>query len=597
MTQAPAPVLVESDEDLRSRGSRWLRALGRYIGPDAGVFERQLPFFLVFGVAMVVILFVPGVVTDRGRVVLAAGVAVAVLVSAWAVPWHRAHESAQMILPLMQLLAIALLRMGTGGNLSMFGSMVFIPIVLLAGRPSRLGALLGVLSVGVIVVVPVLLDPQAPVTGAAMGRSLFVMVVAGTITIIVHEATARLRARNAALAELQSTQLRLNAQLTLDAEALARLAHANDEAREQILSVMDAVTEQAIVATDAEGVIELFNRGAERLFQYPGTDVVGRMNLVKLQVREELEERYREAFDADGPSAAGAEDEDLFAAVAAPAIGGVQVRDWTFRRRDGSTGTMQLSAARRTDVHGSTVGYVIVATDVTAEREASRLKDEFVALVSHELRTPLSSVLGYLELILDGPDPLTEEQREFLLVVERNARRQLRLVSDLLLSAQLDAGTFSIDHRDVDLGDVARATLAEAGPAAEAAGVVLGLHVPDPVHVPGDATRLEQVLANLVSNAVKFTPRGGWVDVRVERAPEGGARVAVSDTGIGIAPDELDGLATRFFRASSATQRAIPGVGLGLSIAKAVVEAHGGELTVTSRVGEGTTFTFTLPGA
>ena len=301
-------------------------------------------------------------------------------------------------------------------------------------------------------------------------------------------------------------------------------------------------------------------------------------------------------FDVDAVAAAEADADSLFAAVAAPTLtAGVLVRDWTFRRHDDSGGTLQLAVTRRIDGHGSTIGYVVVAADVTTEREAARLKDQFVSLVSHELRTPLSSVLSYVDLILDGPDPLTDEQREFLLVVERNARRQLRLVSDLLLTAQLDAGRFTIAHQDVDLADVARATLAEAAPGAEGAGVTLHLEA-EPVHVPGDAMRLEQVVANLVSNAVKFTPRDGRIDVRVSASPDGGAVVSVTDTGIGIPPDELDRLATRFFRATTATQRAIPGIGLGLSIAKAIVEAHGGELAIASRVGEGTTFSFTLPG-
>jgi len=594
---AQVPPLVETDDDLRSRGARWLRVLGRVIGPEAGVFERQLPFVLVYALALVALTVIPTILVDASSLWLGSAVAALVIVLAWALPWHRWPESAQIALPVLQFVAIALLRTGTGGVASPFGSILFLPAVMLAGRPGRAGVAVGTLGVAAVVEVPVILDAEAEVTTQLFLRSLFVAVVAGTVGIIVHEATSRLRARNAALAALQVEQLRLNEQLTADAEALASLVRETEASRAHLGSVMDAVTEQAIVATDADGVVEVFNPGAERMFGYTKDEVVGRRSLVSLFDHSQLEARYREVFEVDATAAADADEEALFAAVAAPTItSGVLVRDWTFRRHDGSCGTLQLAVTRRVDGKGSTIGYVVVAADVTLEREAARLKDQFVSLVSHELRTPLSSVLSYVDLILDGPDPLTDEQREFLLVVERNARRQLRLVSDLLLTAQLDAGRFTIAHQDVDLADVARATLAEAAPGAEGAGVSLRLEA-EPVHVPGDAMRLEQVVANLVSNAVKFTPRGGRIDVRVAADPAGGAVVSVADTGIGIAPDELDRLATRFFRASTATQRAIPGIGLGLSIAKAIVEAHGGELTIASRVGDGTTFTFTLPGA
>jgi signal transduction histidine kinase len=231
---------------------------------------------------------------------------------------------------------------------------------------------------------------------------------------------------------------------------------------------------------------------------------------------------------------------------------------------------------------------------VTSEREASRLQDEFVSLVSHELRTPLTSVLGYLELLTDGTDPLTDEQREYLTVIERNARRQLRLVGDLLLSAQVDAGRFSIAPHRIDVADIVHASVEAATPVADAAGVRLEASaVPTPLD--GDPVRLAQAVDNLVSNAIKFTPSGGTVRVGVAPNASTGGDIVVADTGIGIPPDELSQLTTRFFRASTATRRAIPGVGLGLSITKAVIDAHGGELTITSTLGEGTTFTIALP--
>jgi signal transduction histidine kinase len=372
------------------------------------------------------------------------------------------------------------------------------------------------------------------------------------------------------------------------------VANARRAARDQLVSVIDSVTEQAIIATDASGLVEVFNAGAEGLLGYAEGEVVHRMRLTDFHVRAELDARRRELFHDDTPVD---EPVALLAPLVAPALAGrPEMRDWTYERRDGSQVVVRLAVTRRSEVDGAVTGYVVVATDITEEQEAARLKDEFVSLVSHELRTPLTSVLGYLELLQDGTDPLTEEQQEYVSVIERNARRQLRLVGDLLLTAQVDAGTFAIAPSSVDLADVARASVVSATPVAERSGVTLEL-VALPTPVAADAQRIAQALDNLVSNALKFTPAGGKVTVECAPTNDGGARVAVSDTGIGIAPDELNRLTTRFFRATSATRRAIPGVGLGLAITKAVVEAHGGTLDIMSSLGEGTTFALTLPPA
>jgi len=574
-----------------------VRVLSRVVGPDADVFERQLPFVVSFAVAVIVVACIPGSITHPGWAATSILVALTVPLLARVVPWRDGPPWAEDVLPLIQLVAVALLRFATGGGLSIIGALVFIPVVTLAGRPGRIGMVIGPVAVGFAVLAPVVLDPQMAVTATLLARSLFVAFVAATIAVIVHEATSRLRARNATLADLEREALRLNDHLRRDADMLAELVQGREAAYAHLVSVIDAVTEQAIIATDPEGRVEVFNPGAERLLGYRREEFVGESRVADLLDTSELRRRYSEVFGVGPEEASDADDPDLFAAVAAPSIlPEARADDWTIVRRDGTRVTVNLSVTRRVDGHGSTIGYVFVATDVTAEREASRLKDEFVSLVSHELRTPLTSVLGYLELVLDGPDPLTDEQREFLTVVQRNARRQLRLVSDLLLTAQVDAGTFAIARQPMDVTATARSVLVDVAPVAEAAGVTVSVDGP-PVPVEGDPQRLEQVFTNLISNAVKFTPRGGRIEVRVAPGEGGGARVDVSDTGIGIPPDELDRLATRFFRATTATRQAIPGVGLGLSIAKAVVAAHGGELTVSSTVGEGTTFTFTLPGS
>ncbi len=232
---------------------------------------------------------------------------------------------------------------------------------------------------------------------------------------------------------------------------------------------------------------------------------------------------------------------------------------------------------------------------VLAERaqELIRLRDEFVASVSHELRTPLTSILGYLDLL--GEDNLPAGERSAALaVVERNAERLLHLVSDLLLVAEADNGRLPLNLIDVDLTALAHQCIEAVKPAAAAGGVTLVLHAEPGVLVRGDTVRLAQLLDNLTSNAVKFTPRDGRVTLDLRMAA-GEAVVAVSDTGPGISPADQKRLFDRFFRTASATAGVTPGTGLGLTIAKAIVEAHHGTIEVESVVGSGSTFRATLP--
>jgi signal transduction histidine kinase len=227
-------------------------------------------------------------------------------------------------------------------------------------------------------------------------------------------------------------------------------------------------------------------------------------------------------------------------------------------------------------------------------RELDRLKDEFVALVSHELRTPLTSISGYLDLITEQADELSAEQNEFLGVVQRNAARLTRLVGDLLFVAQVDAGGFRLEKAEVDLVELARDCHESGRLVAEEKGIDFVLSA-DPVHYfDGDPARLGQLLDNLVSNALKFTPEGGRVTLRVAGKGDR-AIIRVADSGAGIPVDEQPHLFDRFYRSSSATASAVPGTGLGLAIAKAIVDAHGGTITVMSRENVGTTFEVELP--
>jgi len=227
-------------------------------------------------------------------------------------------------------------------------------------------------------------------------------------------------------------------------------------------------------------------------------------------------------------------------------------------------------------------------------RELDRMKDSFVSSVSHELRTPLTSMVGYLEILRDGEaGALTEDQEHYLGIVDRNCHRLNDLIGDILVTARLDSGHFSLERELVDLGGLTAKHIESIGATASAKGVEVMLILGDePVWVDADAMRLGQLLDNLLSNAVKFTAPGGGVTISVARH-DCMARLDVSDNGVGIPANELDRLFGRFFRASTA--RSVAGTGLGLSIVKSIAEAHGGTIGVRSEEGVGTTFTVELP--
>ena len=226
--------------------------------------------------------------------------------------------------------------------------------------------------------------------------------------------------------------------------------------------------------------------------------------------------------------------------------------------------------------------------------ELDRLKDEFVSSVSHELRTPLTSISGYVELLLETEEDA--EKRDHLAIVDRNAQRLLGLVSDLLFTARLQEGRLELDPERVELGELVVQTVASARPRAETASVALSAEVGEVAAIDGEPARLAQLLDNLVSNAIKFTPAGGSVVVRLSQR-DAFVCVEVSDTGIGIPEQERERLFQRFFRAQTALERQIQGTGLGLYISKAIVESHGGRIGVRSGEAGGTTFFVELPAA
>lgn len=255
-----------------------------------------------------------------------------------------------------------------------------------------------------------------------------------------------------------------------------------------------------------------------------------------------------------------------------------------------------ISASSRPmlDGQGDFVGAVISYHDITDLMTALRVKDDFVALVSHELRTPLTSIMGYLELANEHGKELPADVIHYLSVASRNAERLLRLVKELLTAGNSDGSGMRLTLERVDLSRLVQLTMDDVEQRIEVADLELHVEIEPKVHVVADPDRLAQVIDNLLSNAVKYTLPGGTIAVSLAKH-NGEAQLCVSDTGIGVSELDQKDLFTKFFQARNATERAIPGIGLGLVITKTIIDAHGGTITLESQEDLGTSVRVTLP--
>jgi two-component system phosphate regulon sensor histidine kinase PhoR len=246
------------------------------------------------------------------------------------------------------------------------------------------------------------------------------------------------------------------------------------------------------------------------------------------------------------------------------------------------------------DFAGGSAGAVIAFHDVTAMMKAMAVKDEFVATVSHELRTPLTSIMGSLELAEDLVSDREEPLPHLIDVASRNADRLFHLVTDLLTISELQHSGMAMLVEAVDLSELVHESVQDVRDLAQRRGVELTATIAPGLRLVGDRSRLLQMTTNLLSNAVKYSSFGGniWVELGQSGTH---TLLTVKDTGIGVSEADQPELFTKFFRARSATDLKLPGVGLGLAISKEIVEAHGGTIALSSREGSGTTVLVTLP--
>jgi len=271
-----------------------------------------------------------------------------------------------------------------------------------------------------------------------------------------------------------------------------------------------------------------------------------------------------------------------------------QVLDYEIKLPDLNERWLQVNAAVITNAAGERDGTILVFRDLTRLKQLERTREEFVANVSHELRTPLSLIKGYVETLLDGArnDPAVAER--FLKIIERNAQRLDLLIQDLLTISALESEKIKLNLQPVELRALVDKVLTFLHTKAENKSVQLVNDLPE-LTANGDVNRLDQVLANLVDNAIKYGRAEGRVTIGGKKLDDGALEIFVRDDGPGIPAESLTRVFERFYRVDKARSRDQGGTGLGLSIVKHIVQAHGGEVRCESKLGEGATFYFTLP--
>ncbi len=355
-----------------------------------------------------------------------------------------------------------------------------------------------------------------------------------------------------------------------------------DIAALRLAAIVDSA-DDAIVSKDLQGIIVSWNPAAERMFGWTAAEVVGRS--IKIIIPEEYlpEEDYVLSRVRQGL--------------------GVDHYETVRQRKDGSRIDISLTVSPIRTPEGAIIGASKIARDISEQKrlrheaeEASRLTDEFLALLSHELRTPLNTVLGYARMLRQDEFALTSDQRQKALdVLERNADALAQLVNDVLDTSRVITGKLRLKLERFRLDEIVREALDTIQPTADAKGITLRASLGREVDVQGDPDRMRQVMWNLLSNAVKFTPSDGRVTVTLERRA-GQVILGVADTGIGISPEQLPLIFQRFWQGEAGLMREHGGLGIGLALARHLVELHGGSISAHSDgPGRGSTFTVTLP--
>ncbi|NHI17594.1 ATP-binding protein [Microbacterium excoecariae] len=533
-----------NDGDERAGGAR--RAERSAGDRTRSVWRWQLVLaFSTVAIATVIALLDPLLFTGAPFIVGLALI-VAITIATMAVPWHRVPRAGLAVIPFLDIVAIGFLSHSSDVRL---GFLWVFPVAWIATYYSLAWLVSAICAIGVIVLV------SALVVGFPTDQALrlFILTISlGFIGTTIQLGSARTRAA-ARLLRRQSGQL---------SRMLERAQH-EEQRRTALLDTLQT----GVAQVEPNGTIRASNAAYRRMY---GLDAVP-------QLHPSRAVEYRDRRGDPVP----AEETVIARAARGETFSGVRV--WLFDVV-GRWRVLEVSARYRID------GMIVVTEDVTAEAEAAHERRSLARVVSHELRSPLTAVLGHTDLLLERPD-LPGSAREQLTVIESAAERMEEMIARILQDPGRDPAE---DDTVVDVGEVVRASVAGFAPAAAAAGTALDLAARDGAAILGNGFRLRQAIDNLIGNAVKYTPRGGRVDVSVESDADA-VVVTVSDTGIGIASDEIAHIYDPYFRANSARDSGIPGTGIGMGVVRDIVAQHGGRLDLHSVLARGTTATVTLP--
>ncbi|MCU1633597.1 MAG: sensor histidine kinase [Micrococcaceae bacterium] len=524
----------------------------------ARVVLSQLPLSLTVVLVLVGGLFHPDLFESQ-PFMIGVGLHAVLLVLCFIVPWDRLPYASFLIIPLLDFIPIGLMRHGAGTVITGVGLLTVFPVIWLAasGLYPRAALATGFLASLGIVWVP-LFVADAAVNSQSLTQSFLLPFIMLAIGITIRVMTASMMAQQAVVEEKDHTLQKL-------LEESAR--------RERLLETVVNSVDIGLIALDEAGRPVLTNRKLEQFRALAG----GSADTSEADLR---------IFQQDGSSVTPAARRPTRRAA-----DGQVFSDYLLWWGDlPNQRVLSTSSRLMTNQAGTREGSVVTFNDVTELVRALNAKDEFVATVSHELRTPLTAIRGYLELLTSMPD-LEPEVASGLEVVSRNSERLHKLVVDLLATAE---GPPEITPAPTNFSDLVGRRVATAEERNNNPLVHFENRTAPDLVALCDAPRIGQVLDNLLSNAIKYSPGGGRVTVSAAEV-DGEVECSVTDQGSGMSAEELRGVFSKFFRTSAARNAAIPGVGLGLAISKAIVERHGGTITCRSVEGQGSTFTFRLP--
>ncbi len=515
----------------------------------------QLPFNVtLLLVCLIAAIADPSVFTDVGFV-MSQGLALVLLGVCFALPWDRLAYGLFLIIPVLDFAPIGILHYSNEDSLRGLGLLAVFPIMWLAGSGYRPRIMVPVGGVAALLIVWVPLFVDGTATPHTLAAELLVPFMLFTIG-------------------LGTSVMTLSAMAQQDrVEELLR----RSETRERLLDTVLETVDVGVLVLDAEGQNAFMNPKQRQLYVAAIPDGVPTDKEEELLI-------FRE--DSDVPVPPGER-------VLGRALAGETVEHEVFRLGRGAEARMvSISARGFDDAAGERAGTVLASADVTDVVAAVHARDKFLAAMSHEFRTPLTNILGFAELLQDD-STLSTAAKSDLQIMMRNAHHLSHMVEDILAASLTGAEAAAI-RLPLDLAELVRQAGDSSGREAAGRAITLSVSTDGPLPILGDRTGLVRVLDNLVSNALKYSPSG--TTITLTSAEDGPWAVCtVRDEGLGIPPEDLKRVFTRFQRSDAAVRSGIPGTGLGLALAKEVAEQHDGELDCTSEVGVGSVFTLRLP--